>query len=566
MSKRFENIDGFVRRVRTRLNRHLGLDILVRCLGAAGAALILVALSYILRGYHVPLFWYPVVLLLALAGGLGWWAVRRRSFDQAAGYTDEHFQLKDAVSSYEGFSRADKHEGIYELQAEHTGSALEQVHAAEVKYRWPLRTALICGALLFSSALLTLRADSPRITTARLQAEQILIETEQINEQIKDALEEIKEEAKNEEIEKLIVPEQLDKMVEELKETPDLKDAMRQYAKLEKQLHKVLSKLEQRKDEQLYQKMGKVLQKHDRAKALGNRLVKKQYKEAAQELQKYKIDKKATPEEQRKQLEKVKSVAKHMAQAAKQNNSSCKAAELAKRLDQAASKPGQASNSSSQGSGSQRPKGAPQNSQSSGAKGSSSKASGAKGASSKGAASGGSGSEGSGSEGEGGEGVNDSLDQMGESLDGLDAKCKAQSAIQSLCKSLSECQGKLGNGSGSGKGKGQGQGDGGGGDCDGDGGLEPGTGHSDRTNSNINNASSTGDKSVLKGQKSQGPSINTTESASDGSGSSAGSNKRLIKQYRHQAESFIRREDVSETVKSGVKEYFESIHRTEEGD
>ena len=70
---------------------------------------------------------------------------------------------------------------------------------------------------------------------------------------------------------------------------------------------------------------------------------------------------------------------------------------------------------------------------------------------------------------------------------------------------------------------------------------------------------------MLKGIKGQGPSVNTTEAASDGSGSSSGSKARLIEQYKHQAESFIRREDVSEAVKSGVKEYFENIHRIEEG-
>jgi hypothetical protein len=151
---------------------------------------------------------------------------------------------------------------------------------------------------------------------------------------------------------------------------------------------------------------------------------------------------------------------------------------------------------------------------------------------------------------------------MAENLSDLDAKCKAQSAIQKLCKSLSECQGKLCDQAGSGSGNGSGTT---GGDGSGDGGLEPGTGSSSNTNANINNTRSMGDKSVLKGGKGQGPSINTTEAAADGSGSSAGSNARRIQQYRHQAESFIRREDVPEAVKSGVKEYFESIHNTEEG-
>lgn len=554
MAERFGNIDKFVKQVRERLNRHFWLDILIRCMCAAGVVLIIVGLSYILRGYHVPLFWYPAVVFLAVIVTSGLWLFFRRSFDDAAIHTDKHFKLKDAVCSYKGFSNAHKQGGIYDLQAGHTKAELEKVSVTDVRYKWPARTIGLCIVLMFSSGLLALKADNPKIAQRRQTAEQMLLDTEQINEQIKDTLEQIKEQAKEDDIEKLVAPDKLQAMVDELKKTPDLKDAMRQYARLEKKLNDVLSKLQQRKDEQLYEKMGKALQKHERAKALGNRLIKKQYKEAAIELQKFKIDKKSPIENQRKQLKQLKSISERMANEARQNKSSSNAAKLAKSLDKAASNLSKALNSSSKGSGSQNPKGSQQSSQSSSSQGSSSQ-----GSSSQGSSSQGSGSQGSGSEGA--EGVNESLSEMAENLNNLDAKRKAQSAIQKLCESLSQCQGKLSgkSGNGSGKGDGSGNGDGSG---QGDG---IGSGSSSNTNANINNSPATGDKSVLKGIKGQGPSVNTTEAASNGSGSSSGSKARLIEQYKHQAESFIRREDVSEAVKSGVKEYFENIHRIEEG-
>lgn len=552
MAERFGSIDKFVKQVRERLNQHFWLDILIRCMCVAGVVLIIVGLSYILRGYHVPLFWYPAVLFLAVIVTSGLWLFFRRSFDDAAIHTDKHFKLKDAVCSYKGFSNAHKQGGIYDLQAGHTKTELEKVSVTDVRYEWPARTIGLCIVLMFSSGLLALKADNPKIAQRRQTAEQILLDTEQINEQIKDTLEQIKEQAKKDDIEKLVAPDKLQAMVDELKKTPDLKDAMRQYARLEKKLNDVLSKLQQRKDEQLYEKMGKVLQKHERAKALGNRLTKKQYKEAAIELQKFKIDKKSPIENQRKQLEQLKSISERMANEARQNKSSSNAAKLAKRLDKAASNLGKALNSPGKGSGSQNPKGSQQSSQSSSSQGSSSQSSSSQGSSSQG-----SGSQGSGSGGA--EGVNESLSEMAENLNNLDAKCKAQSAIQKLCESLSQCQGKLSGKSGSGSGKGNGNGDGSGQG----GGI--GSGSSSNTNANINNSPATGDKSVLKGIKGQGPSVNTTEAASDGSGSSSDSKARLIEQYKHQAESFIRREDVSEAVKSGVKEYFENIHRIEEG-
>ena len=563
MAERFGSIDKFVKQVRERLNRHFWLDILIRCMCAAGVVLIIVGLSYILRGYHVPLFWYPAVLFLAVIVTSGLWLFFRRTFDDAAIHTDKHFELKDTVCSYKGFSNAHKQGGIYDLQAGHTKTELEKVSVTDVRYKWPARTIGVCIVLMFSSGLLALKADSPKIAQRRQTAEQILLDTDQINEQIKDILEQIKEQAKTDDIEKLLAPDKLQAMVDELKKTPDLKDAMRQYARLEKKLNDVLSKLQQRKDEQLYEKMGKVLQKHERAKALGKRLTEKQYKEAAIELQKFKIDKKSPIENQRKQLEQLKSISERMANEARQNKSSSNAAKLAKSLDKAASNLSKALNSSGKGSGSQSPKGSQQSSQSSSSQSSSSQGSSSQGSSSQGSSSQGSGSQGSGSEGA--EGVNESLSQMAENLNNLDAKRKAQSAIQKLCESLSQCQGKLsdksgsGSGDGSGSGKSNGIGDGGGQG----GGI--GSGSSSNTNANINNSPTTGDKSVLKGIKGQGPSVNTTEAASDGSGSSSGSKARLIEQYKHQAESFIRREDVSEAVKSGVKEYFENIHRIEEG-
>lgn len=559
MAERFRSIEKFVKQVRERLNQYFWLDIFIRCMCAAGVVLIIVALSYILRGYHVPLFWYPVVLFLAVIVTSGLWLFFRRSFDDAAIHTDKHFKLKDAVCSYKGFSNAHKQGGIYDLQAGHTKTELEKVSVTNVRYEWPIRTIGVCIVLMFSSGLLALKADNPKIAQRRQTAEQMLLDTDQINEQIKDTLEQIKEQAKTDDIEKLIAPDKLQAMVDELKKTPDLKDAMRQYARLEKKLNEVLSKLQQRKDEQLYEKMGKVLQKHERAKALGNRLTEKQYKEAAIELQKFKIDKKSPIENQRKQLEQLKSISERMAEEARQNKSSSNAAKLAKSLDKAASNLSKALNSSGKGSDSQSPKGSQQSSQSSSSQSSSSQGSSSQGSSSQGSSSQGSGSQGSGSQGA--EGVNESLSQMAENLNNLDAKLKAQSAIQKLCESLSQCQGKLsgesgsGSGDGSGSGKGNGSGQGGG----------IGSGSSSSTNANINDSPTTGDKSVLKGIKGQGPSVNTTEAASDGSGSSSGSKARLIEQYKHQAESFIRREDVSEAVKSGVKEYFENIHRIEEG-
>jgi hypothetical protein len=151
---------------------------------------------------------------------------------------------------------------------------------------------------------------------------------------------------------------------------------------------------------------------------------------------------------------------------------------------------------------------------------------------------------------------------MADHLGDLEAQCKAQSAIQQLCRSLSECQGKMCDGSGNCSGNGKGNGSGGQpGEGGGNGGLKPGTGSSSAINVTKDRPPASGERSVLKGIKGQGPSVSTTEAASDGSGSSLGSSAVQIQRFQHQAEAFVRREDVSEAVKAGVKAYFEGIHR-----
>ncbi len=547
-------VERFVKQVRTRLNQHLCLDLLFKTVALALVFFIGISLVYVIRGYQVPKWWFVVVLGPALMVGLGCWVLFRHSTYDAAKYADKHFGLKDALRSYCGFAKGHKQGEIYDLQAEQAEAVLTQVSLKQVRYQWPRRLIVMCGVLVLSSVLLALKADSPRVVSERALAREVLTNTEDINQQLKEALEQLKEEAQQDDIQDLIEPDALQKMVDELKQTTDLKEAMRQYAKLEQGLNKVLSKLEQRKDEQLYQRMGQAIEEIPEARALSKPLQEKQYKQAADELQKLKIDKKAPPQQQQKQLERIKEIAKRMANEAQRNSTPnrapCKAAQLAQKLNRAASNAAKAGKSG-------------QSSKSRGSQGSQSKQSNASGSGSNSPGSQGQASEGASSDGSGsddGQGVNECLGEMGKNLSDLDAKGKAKSMIQKLCDSLGQCQGKMGQCQGGSQsdqwGRSQSESDGQG--------AGIGMGSSANTNADINNDPIEGQKSMLQGTKGSGPSAKTTETASDGSGSSGAGKAKLIEQYQRQAESFVRREDVSDAVKSGVKAYFENIHATEE--
>lgn len=560
MTEPREDIDRFIQEVRARLNRHLLMALLVKGLCGGGGVLTAIALVCCLAGRCMALFWYPLVVILALGLTLAVWVRRRRSLDDAAIHMDAYFGLKDAVRSYRGFSQAGRHGGLYDLQAGQTRLAVAEITGDGVKAGWPVRSLLAFAVLMIASLWLTSRAGPP---PAAAQTQDLVVdvgpEAEQLNTEIQEALEQIQEQVKADRIEQKIAPAELQKMARELKAPSDLKEALRQYSRLESQLNRMLPRLEQRKDEQLYRKMGEALQRSDATKALGRDLAQRRYKEAGQELSKLKIDQGAPAERKAEQLDKIKDLAQRMAHEARQQNVSSKAADLAQRLDQAASEMARAQANSGNRPGAQGPRSSGQGGQGSG--------------------SGSTGSEGSGSEGAEAD-VNDALEEMADHLSDLDSQCKARSAIQDLCRSLSEGQSKMCDGSGNckgdGKGKGEGEGEGkgegqGNGSCDcggngsGDGGLKPGTGSSSNVNTTRDKALTSGPQSRLKGIQGQGPSISTTEAATDGSGSSLGPRDIKAKSYEHQLEDFVRREDVSETVKAGVKAYFEDIHRDTSG-
>jgi hypothetical protein len=591
MTEPRQDIDRLIREVRGRLNRHLLMALLVKGLCCAGGILSAIALGCWLAGRRVALFWYPSVLILALAATLAFWARMRRSLEDAAIHIDAHFGLKDTVRSYRGFSQAGCHGDLYDLQAEQTSLALAGISGDRIRARWPVRSLLAFVALAAVSLWLTSKAGLPLVMAHATEGTAVTVapQAEQLNSQIKEALEQIQEQVKADRIERQVAPEELQKMAQELKAPADLKEALRQYSGMEAHLNKMLPRLEQRKDEQLYRKMGEALQRSEQTKALGDDLAQRKCKEAGQQLAKLKIDKTAPPERKAEQLEKIKEVAQRMASEARQQDAASKAANLAERLEKAVNGMDKAQKNKAGRLGAQGSAPSGTGDQAKAGQGSDSRASASQPSGSKGSGSQGRGSESTHSEASGSEGcegdVNDALGDMADHLSDLDGQCKARSAIQDLCKSLSDGQSKMcdgsanckgdgqGKGKGEGKGEGEGKGDGqghgngsnGGGDASGDGGLKPGTGSSNRVNTTREKQLTSGQRSTLKGIQGQGPSVSTTEAATDGSGSSLGPRGVKAQQYEHQFEAFVRREDVSETVKAGVKAYFENLHRDASG-
>ncbi len=552
MKHKQEHIEHFIANVKKRLNRHLSLSVFIGSLVIGGAVMTIIALSYILRGYHVPLWIYPAVFSTALLLGCCYWIFRQLSHDQAARFADLHFKLKDSIRSYSGFHKSGKNEGFYKLQAEQTEKSLDGLTTKGIRYHCPTCMLAIAVVLVLSSGLMGFKQDSPEVRLKKQQETLTLESTEEINRQIKDALEQLAKQLDEKELEKIVDVNVLKEKVEQLKETPDIKDAMRQYAQLEKDLGDILSSLKQQKEEQLLDRMGKQLQKDDESKALGNQLTQKQYDSASKELEKYKIDPQAELEMQQEQLEKLKTMAGRMAEEAGRNESGqsqqtgqsgqqtsqseSRASQLAKQLNQSAAK----ANDALQQAMRQMQQTGQQSEQSCQACQASQQAA---------------------------QNANQSLGNMGQYLQQLSAKRQAQSMMQQMLNSLSQgqqglgqCQQCNGNMPGAGQNNNGQRGDGAG-----QGGREAGIGAGSARNTEPGKDAPNGPLTQVQGIQGTGPSQTSTEESGAGSDTGNAAKVRENLQYQQQVESFVRREDVPEAVKAGVKAYFENIHNATEG-
>jgi hypothetical protein len=546
-------VKNFTKDVRRRLNRHRLWDVLVWC-GAVGSGIMIgVGGFYIFRGHRVNLLWYLATLLVVGVASGVWWLVRRHNIKSAAKHADKFFNLKDSITSYLGFKSQGKKGRFHELQAEQTNKILSALYIDRIQWQLPKRVITVGTVLLVVAVAMGFKGESQEIKIQRLLEEQTALMTEEINEELAKTVEEILEDTIDEmldlpddkELAELLNPNELKELVKELAETKDIKEAMRQYAKMEGKLKGMSARLMQRKEERLLDEVGKELSKERQSKELGKELTKKDYRKSAEKLEELKHDASKELSEQRKELAKLKATAKRMATACKaanrksgnnsksggqdnmkSNNSqgSSSLSESIEELDEMVSKLDEALEQAERET---RQNGDPSKECKDNCGSCSSNA-------------------------------NKSLDKLGKKLKRMAAKRKAQSRIKKLSDKLGQCQSSLCQGKKQCQKQGNKQGNK-------PGGNKAGTGSSDAKNDLPTEDLENGELSQLKGTKGAGPSQTMVEEAEDGTGVSSSGGSAIKRTYQKQVESFVQRQDVPENVKAGVKAYFENIHETEKG-
>ena len=535
MSQPKSEVEQFIVSVGRRVDRHRLFDVVFWAMIGGGALMLTIALCYVLFGARVPWHWYPTVLIATVA--IAWcvdWCLRLTDEDAAA-YADRFFGLKNSVRSWLGFSREQKQGGFYELQSAQTATLVQQVDINQIRYQTPWKLVVPGIALVAASALMGFKPESPIRIAARQQQADTLAMTEATNREIKELLDEL-EQAVDDENEKLLLePDKLRQWVDELKETTDLHEAKRQYAKMEMKLNRAYDALEQRKDEQLLDEAAKELRKDFDSQELGKKLEHKKYKRAAEELEDLepgdKNDQKIDPKklsETRKELAKLKAATKRMATAARNTQGDGESgdgedaedsedendlADLIEDLEEATEEYDESLEEIELREGTDD-------------------------------------QDLEGDEDEldkYSEAMRSKLDDLGEHLKKMASRRKARSKLRKLSKRFSQAQS-----SNPSKRRG---------------GKKAGEGSEDSNRQQRDERVDNGQNTKLKGIKGKGPSLTQIQAADDGDGVSRIRAKATKREFKQQFESFVDREDIPDDLRTGVKNYFTNIHdiQDEEG-
>jgi hypothetical protein len=558
MSQHIGPVDRFIGSVRRRLNLHRLGTTLVWTVVAAALALVVVGLWYTLRGHAVPQVAISVVLIAAVVGGCVAWIVRWISADGAAGFADRFYRLHDGISSYLHFRRQGRSGGYYALQASQIQGRVEELNPRTIRYQAPKRGILLGACLLAVAVPLSQLGPSAEVVQQQLLAEETQEATTIINEELEKLVEKLAEEVVDPNEEELLNPNQLRQFVDQLEDTSDQQDALRQYARLERQLNEARLAVQSKEQEQLLARAAEQLEESRETARLAEQLQQKDYPGAAEELQKMEPQATQPLDQQRKDLARLKSAAQRMAAAA--------------RAMKSANNPSDSPNASASPSTSASAQ----------------------------AAAGRNGAGGSGSAGAGGGGgkemadtmesldqavanldkalqealrqhaqlgqtsdqqagecqecqmaVSNQLNQLSNQLNRLGMMRNVDRQLSQLCSMCSQCQGGLAQMAAM---------------CQSPnpGGQDPGVGSNSFRRSEKDAVVDNGNTSQLKGIQGEGPSQTSIESADEGSGVSTRRATARQVDFKRQFESFVQREDVPEQVKEGVKQYFQIIHAASE--
>ena len=531
-------IQSFLISVRSRIAGGTRKAIIAKVLlGIAGAAVVW-ALAWRAFGYAAPIMGYAVIAAVGLLAGVFWMIASRRGLRDAAHVADRQFSLKDGLVSWMDFKEAGLDGEVYQLNERDLAKQVASLDPQQIPQASQRRNFGLAALLTVVAAVLAMIPHSASVRDRLAREELTASRSAEIEKQVEEAIEEIIKGMTPEERE-VIKPESLREWAKEMQVTKDMRENEKQLARLEQQIAKAMQGLEARQDEAVLKLAAEELSKSSLAdvRQLGKKLEAKDFEKAAADLKDMKpgVNKKMTPEE----LEKL------LKNAAKTRDMAKRMADGARKRDFGNMKPGNNKNAKPGKEGGEdaqameemlEPLEEDANELAEELE---------------------DGEEPGDEEMELGDRLGGKMDGLGKRLGKLGARQKARNKLDALRRGLGGArqfaQGKassLGLAAAAAR-------------SNQPGGREPGKGSDSTRRNQQDEFKDNGNLAEIKGnQNNEGPATNTVESAESGSGVAGRANVAKQREFKQQLESLVRRDDIPEALKLGVREYFENVHET----
>ena len=538
-------IETLVRQVAGRHHRLLAQRVLFLTLAIAASVCIVGSLVWVIRGHAVPGAFPLALAALATITGTSIWQLRKMSPVAAIRESDRFFNLKDAITSARHLAATAPDDPATALQWKWLVPRLAECQPATITAPFPKRTAVLSVLLTIAAAWLVLLPPSPAVQAAEKEAWDAQVRIAESKEQLEQLIEALEKDIVGAEDNDALKLDEFRKLVKSIDEHGDRNEAARQFARIEQKVRDSSRALDQKRDEETVKLAASELAKAEQTEArqLGKKLDAKELKEAAEMLAKLdakKIDPKdlknpaTKPQkltEAKEEIAKMRAISKRLAAAGKQRQGARQA---------------------------QAGKGNGQQGQGEGAAG-----------------------EGGTGQGEQGkpledlmaevddaaaemekdleeieadpdaewsdepmEKANGALGRLGKHLKGMHAKRMARSKLDQLRAGLAQAQ-SFSQGQTQALGLA--------------GGKEAGTGSSWSERKERDDSQKNGQLAQLQGQHGSGPSLSAVEDAESGSGVSGRRGEARQREFARQVESFVQRDDVPESLKLGVRNYFENL-------
>jgi tetratricopeptide (TPR) repeat protein len=304
----------FIDKVKTSLNLQVLVDEAADALLICCGGMTIVGLIFVLPGYRVELPYLIIPVVAALLYMVLSYRKKRYDVDQTAAYADAHFLLNDALVSGLDFENQPVIDGFHKLHFSTTEASLSVPDLKSLRLCSPWRK-LVAGCVMGIMALSLIMQESSPAVVARQKLKQTTIEmTEDLNRDLRKELKDLEKRLSPAE-KKLLEQTKLDKLVSDLKPRSEFKDAMRQYAKLEKAINKLSTSQQLKSNRQLLKEIARQLLKGRTNKKLGQHLSRGEYRQATEEIKKLKQagDRQKNLEQLQKVLEKMKKAANQAA-------------------------------------------------------------------------------------------------------------------------------------------------------------------------------------------------------------------------------------------------------------